>query len=71
MDHLNIRVPLDLEEDGDGDTFPYVDREVQDSPFLEANKCTSSLANVSFIDTRTHQQYDLPFLTASLTLIAS
>jgi|SRR5690242_992404 len=35
MDHLNTCVRLDLEGDGDGDIFPYIDRDFQKNLSLE------------------------------------
>lgn len=35
MHHLNTRVRLDLEEDGDGDVFASVDWDVQEDPVLQ------------------------------------
>jgi hypothetical protein len=34
MHHLNERVRLSLEEDGDGDNFPHIDWDVQEDPEL-------------------------------------
>jgi hypothetical protein len=35
MDHLNTRVRIDLENDGDGDVFAHIDRDVQEDPALQ------------------------------------
>jgi hypothetical protein len=35
MDHVNARVRIDLENDGDGDVFEYVDWDVQEDPVLQ------------------------------------
>ncbi|KAJ4348949.1 hypothetical protein N0V95_005035 [Ascochyta clinopodiicola] len=35
MDHLNTRVRLNLEEEGNGDVFLYIDWDVQEDPGLD------------------------------------
>lgn len=35
MSHLNTRVRLGLEEDGNGDVFPHIDWAVQEDPGLD------------------------------------
>ena len=35
MSHLNTRVQLSLEEDGNGDLFPHIDWDIQEDPELD------------------------------------
>ncbi|KAJ8109800.1 hypothetical protein OPT61_g7196 [Boeremia exigua] len=35
MEHLNTRVRLNLEEQGDGDVFPHIDWDIQEDPDLQ------------------------------------